>query len=271
MPQPISNSLNQLTINTLHIASIVLVSCVVFEIFLFFLDYFVNYSKLTTSGPIRRMSNIAREDGIASWFAVTQTLLAGVTCIGVAMVSKAANKSSKVILGWSLVAFFFCYMSVDDGAQIHERLGSAFKNNDSEILALFPSYPWHVFVLPVFIVFGFAMAIFLYTQLNSFSQLAAIGVGVGIMALAVGLDFIEGLDRDHPLNIYTILGRNDAWSEFTFRQFDKAGYAAARHFSKAIEETLEMMSISLFWFTFIRQIGAYSNSITLRFSNSKAN
>ena len=53
--------------------------CIAAEILFVFLDYHVNYGRLTEIGAIRRLFNIAREDSLASWFGTTQSLLIGLT------------------------------------------------------------------------------------------------------------------------------------------------------------------------------------------------
>ena len=50
-------------------------TCLAAEIAFVFLDYHVNFGRLTDIGPLRRLTNIAREDSLASWFGTTQTLL----------------------------------------------------------------------------------------------------------------------------------------------------------------------------------------------------
>ncbi len=52
---------------------IFLIAC---EIFLIIIDATINYSRWIHIGTIRRLSNIAREDGMGTWFMSTQTLLA---------------------------------------------------------------------------------------------------------------------------------------------------------------------------------------------------
>ena len=68
-----------LTINSERLARRVLIFCLLAEIVFVFLDYHINYGEWTYIGAMRRMFNTAREDGLASWFAMTQTLLAGLT------------------------------------------------------------------------------------------------------------------------------------------------------------------------------------------------
>ena len=55
-------------------------------------------------------------------------------------------------------------MAVDDGAQLHERLGSTFKAMREDVgssLDFFPSYPWQILFLPIFGTLGLFMLWFL--------------------------------------------------------------------------------------------------------------
>jgi hypothetical protein len=71
------------------------------------------------------------------------------------------------------------------------------------------------------------------------------------MACAVGLDFIEGLERDHALNLYDRIADAYDFAAFTRERFKTSEFETLRHFSKAIEETLEMFAMTLFWVTFL--------------------
>ena len=69
----------ELTFDAHRLARRVLLFCIAIEITFVILDYHVNYGEWTDIGAMRRMFNTAREDGLASWFAATQTLMAGLT------------------------------------------------------------------------------------------------------------------------------------------------------------------------------------------------
>ena len=57
---------------------------------------------------------------------------------------------------------------------------------------------------------------------------------------AVGIDFLEGLAKGHPLNILTLIREQYSLSKYT-----------VNHFAKSLEEFLEMLGITLFWVSFI--------------------
>lgn len=64
------------------------------------------------------MFNIAREDGLASWFAVTQTLFVALTLWLIYTLTKRGGGSRSKVYGWLVLTLFFAYMAVDDGAQM---------------------------------------------------------------------------------------------------------------------------------------------------------
>ena len=218
------------------------------EILLVLLDVFVNYGKFTDIGALRRLCNIAREDGMATWFASTQTLLAGLTAFLVYIISAKLNKAT---LGWLVTALFFIYMAFDDGAQIHERVGTAFKVIASRedggilywILNISPSYPWQLVFVPIFGGIGLYMSYFLWRELRVSGSRGFMMLAFACMAIAVGLDFIEGLEKKHPWNIYTLI-----------RDYYEVRSYTVWHFAKVAEEFLEMFAISLFWLVYTKHL-----------------
>ncbi len=230
------------------VVQVLFISAVVVEVLLVLLDAFINYGKFTDIGAIRRMCNIAREDGMATWFASTQTLFAGLTALVVYGFSKRLCRPS---IGWLVTALFFIYMAFDDGAQIHERVGTAFKviaeRGDDGIVGSFlsisPSYPWQLVFVPIFGVIGLYMSYFLWKELSASGSRILMFAALAAMGFAVGLDFIEGLDKTHPWNIYTLI-----------RDFFETRSYTVWHFAKVLEEFLEMLSISFFWIVFAKHL-----------------
>src|SRR3972149_11720348 len=92
------------------LASRVLLLCLATELTFVVLDYHINYGRLIDVGAMRRLLNIAREDGLASWFASTQTLLVGLTLLATFAVDRSR--------GYLILALGFLYMAVDDGAPL---------------------------------------------------------------------------------------------------------------------------------------------------------
>ncbi len=231
--------------------------CIFVEISLVLIDALINYGRLIDIGAMRRLCNIAREDGLASWFQATQTLLAGLTLWAIFLINKARQKPGRTTLSWAVLAAFFTFMSADDGAQIHERLGSTAKalfqadpsSQDpvtglSRLIEVFPSYTWQLFVLPVFIGLGLFMVFFIWHQESRAAARTYLLLAVSCFALAVGLDFFEGLDPEHRFNLLTWIQNRYAATEYT-----------VWHFAKALEEFLEMLGISLLWCLFTAHLG----------------
>jgi hypothetical protein len=83
---------------------------------------------------------------------------------------------------------------------------------------------------------GVFMVIFFWRQFRHPLRFSLVMSGLALIAAAVGLDFIEGLGRAHSWNLHVSL--EHAWSLDTH---------TVRHFSKSIEEFLEMLGTTLIW------------------------
>ncbi len=245
-----------------------LIGCIAFEVFFVLIDAFINYGKLIDIGPIRRLCNIAREDGLASWFMVIQTFMAGLTLWAIFLVERARLSTRWTRVGWGILALFFTVMAADDGAEIHERLGSTFlhvvqaapsdegpPSLGTRILELFPSYPWQALLLPFFVVMGLFLLLFLWRKLDPPSSRIVVVAALGLFVAAVGLDFIEGLEESHPWNLHT-------WIEARFHVRDPY---TVRHFAKSLEEFLEMLGITLLWMSFVKHFTRTSRQTLLDF------
>lgn len=261
----------------------IFVVCVLIEITLFLLDYHVNYGRLIDVVPIRNLVNMTREDALASWIGVTQTLLVALTLWLVFAVTRRQGRSRLVQLGWLLVALFFSYMALDDGSELHERMGSTFRvlqenaadaddaaETGGRILDIYPSYAWQALLLPFFGAMGLFVFVFLWGELGDWKSRLLVGAAISCFVLAIGLDFVEGLDEDHPLNLYTILDDRFDIESFTMERFDREAYTALRHFSKSIEETLEMLGMTLFWVAFLGHLFRTAPDLRFRFGDRSA-
>ena len=256
----------------------VLWTCVALEIGLVLLDYHVNYGGLTEISALRRLANITREDSLASWIGTTQTLLVALTLWAIVLVVRRTTKSRWRRAGWLVLACFFTFMAVDDGAMLHERLGTAVSEMNSAeadegggetavggLLDAFPSYAWQALFLPFFAATGIFLLVFLHRELAGQRLLWIVLVALSCFALAVVLDFIEGLEPEHPLNLYTYLTRTFDFGDYTEYRFGHDAYDTIGHFSKSIEESLEMLANTLFWYVFLRAYVRLAPDVRLRF------
>jgi hypothetical protein len=246
----------------------IFIVCLIAELLFVLLDAVVNYAEFSEYGQIRRLFNITREDSLATWFMVIQTFVAGLLLGLIALVQRSRGDSRRRMAGWVFLAGFFIYMSADDGAKIHERLGSMFASayesrgsvvQDSlvgKVQALFPSYDWQLVALPLLAAAGLFMLLFLWREFHVRNERLLLVTAAGCMVLAVALDFIEGLDGDHGWNIQLWILETFSLSKYT-----------VRHFAKSLEEFLEMLAISLLLMLFVRHlIRVTEQRLTLNFS-----
>jgi hypothetical protein len=251
-------------------------TAVAIEISLVVLDFAFNYARPDGPGPIRRLFNITREDALPSWFATTQTLLITLTlCVITALVIRRRD-SALSRWGWTGVTAFFLYMAIDDGTKLHERVGSTlgdiFEGSSdadgswmSRVVDTFPSYNWQLFMMPMFAIAGSALLLFLWRELKERRNRVLLLVALACLVVAVGMDFIEGLDEEHPWNFYAGL---DRWLELDDRAgawFGKSGFEAVIHFSKSVEELLEMLANTLLWVAFLRHLVGMCRELRFRF------
>jgi len=94
---------------------------------------------------------------------------------------------------------------------------------------------------------------------------------ISLQVFSVGMDFVEGLDPDHRWNLYTAISDRYHLEPWTQARFGETAYDALRHFSRSIEETLEMAAISILWFLFLRHLGVVASDVRIRFLTKESN
>jgi hypothetical protein len=257
----------------------VFLACAGLELTFVLLDYFINYRRGVDIVYIRRMFNITREDSIASWFTITQTMLAALTAWGIWLLARARRRSVAMAAvdkgrhgtgsgagaaGWLVIAIFLTYMALDDGATIHERLGSTLKDAQRDgSLHGFPSYFWQIIFVPLFGFMGLFMMWFFWRQAHLRRQAVVVAIALGCMAFAVGMDFIEGLEPEHDWNIYTALANRLDFGDFARRNSSNE-YQTLLHFSKSLEETIEALSMTLLWVVLLGELMRQASGIRVR-------
>lgn len=262
----------KLTVDSERLARRVILFCLLAEVLFVFLDYHVNYGEWTDIGAMRRLFNTAREDGLASWFATTQTLLTGLTLGFIYLSLKNRSGARGKATGWLILAIFFIYMAVDDGAQLHERVGSTvetIRSNAGSSFDFFPSYTWQLVFLPSFGALGLFMLVFLWRELQATSSRVLLLTAISFQVFAVGMDFLEGLEPTHRWNLYAIISDNYDLEPWTEARFGESAYDTLAHFSRSIEEALEMAAISIFWFLFLRHLSVVAGDLRVRFLTLK--
>lgn len=268
------SSVARLILSPRRVLLFVFLFCGLAELTFFLLDWHINYGRVAAA-PIRNLLNTTREDGLASWFGVTQTAFVALTLWVVFLTVRAREYTRWVVLGWLLLALLFSYMAFDDGSAFHERMGSTFKlaqksatKTGSGVLSIFPSYPWQVLFLPLFAAAGLFMLVFLWLQFKTlFPRLLLLG-GIGCFVFAVGLDFVEGLEEDHPLNLNAMIGDIPFVIDYAADRFDRKGYTAVRHFQKSLEETMEMFGMTLLWLSFLHYWMGIATEFRIRWTGN---
>lgn len=252
----------RLEVDAQKMITMLFISLVAFEVFFVLADAIINVERLTDLGPIRRFFNITREDGVASWFAVTQTWMLGLTAAFLYLLVRTDGGERWRRTGWAIIALFLLYMAMDDGSKFHERVGSAVKeiikgdDDDSRQIGFFPSYTWQLVFLPIFGAFGLFIVWFLNKELTVARDKLLVVTAVGLLVLAVVADFFEGLEMDHPINLHGWI--KETWDLSTYQ---------VRHYSKAIEEFMEMLSMTFLWIVFLRHLTRIAPAIDIQFRN----
>lgn len=225
----------------------VFLGCLIVEVALVYLDLTVNWLRWSDSGAMRRLFNTTREDGLASWFMVSQTLVTAVVAWVIFTVLLHQRTAAARRVGWLIIALFFTYMCIDDGAMVHERIGTAFENSTG--IGGYPSYAWQYVLLPFFALMGVFMLLFLWREMPRAADRARVAAAVGLFVLAVAMDFVEGMDEG-----YRWLSAAAGWESETIR-----------HFSKSLEEFFEMVGMSIFLVTFIGYLASIAPRLEVRF------
>ena len=229
----------------------VFAACLAIELGLVVLDYLVNWNRLSQTGAIRRLFNITREDGLASLFAVIQTFIISLVCWCIYLVHKSPQTGLLVYrLGWLSLALFFTYLAIDDGAMVHERIGTAFSSANQDIKL--PSYGWQVVLAPAFVMAGLLVFRFLWRLDARYIRRDWLIYALACLGAAVGIDFIEGMENG-------------------FRYVSESTgipIKTVSHFSKSLEEFIEMLGLTFFLMLFLRYLMIQTYHVTIIISNA---
>lgn len=240
-------------------ARFVLLFGMVSAVLFVYLDYYVHYGRVVGISALGDLCNMTREDSLASWFQVTQTLCTACTLWMIYGSCTDDKRWRSPRRGWCVLACFFSFMAVDDGVLLHERIGTAVQAlmvQAGRCVDCFPSYWWQLALLPLFAALGLFTFCFLWREPGNRYSRMLVSMALCLFALAVGLDFLEGLDAGHRWNLYAMFADNDAVRTFTLRRFARPAFDTLVHFSKSIEECLELMGMSMFFALFLRHLGA---------------
>lgn len=242
-----------------RLARIVLATITLLAVNLLLLDVVLNFYNLTGLRAIRELFNIELESSIGNWISSIVYLTVAVSLWGTFALLKTTQRFSLRNLGWLFLSLAFTYLALDDGAAIHERMGTALKQFSNSnrhvdnfqlvhsIVDSFPSYYWQVIFTPIFIVVGVFMLFHLYRELASKKLLFLVVLSFVIFASAQGLDYLEGIKYHFP----------------TLKEYLGISTKTWRHYQKGVEECLEMIGMGLLAYTFLMNLFYRIGTITL--------
>lgn len=216
-----------------------LLALVAAEIALVVLDYLLNYSYWVDSRSIRRLFNIAREDSLANFLASVQSLAVAAIAWLVYLHARRAPGGRR----WAVVATFFAYLGLDDGARIHERVGTATES----WFEFFPSYTWQIVYVPFFAAAAVFTIIVIWRETRERILRFAAFAAPTCWAVGTILDYIDGRE-----------GTEERIAESFGLSTDDLG-----HYSKVTEEFLEALGTSIFLFVFLRLLIARAGAVTV--------
>ena len=210
-------------------------SCAICALLVGAADLCLVYFDLSPSTIMARSFDITREESLCTWFSSAQALLAGLVAAAIGVHSR-KHDSTFVMLGWTIVALFFIYVSLDDTAKLHERLGTTLRVKSEQITDVplsdwFPSWGWQLFIAPVFMAMGVFILFFLWRVVAVGLRLWVL-VALGLLGFAVALDFIEGLELE-ALSSYS-----------------------STHLTQLLEEVVEMLGTTTFLFIFLSTLNS---------------
>jgi hypothetical protein len=155
------------------------------------------------------------------------------------------------------------YVALDDAAEIHERIGTTVADavakgaakggwleGVAEWIESYPSYVWQVAVGPLFLAAGVFMLLFLWRELVRPGQRGLFLAALGCFALAMMLDFTEGIDSLFERARQAV----PTWSDYTLT-----------HPPRVLEECLEMIGTAMLGWVFVAQLGLLCDPVKIVF------
>jgi hypothetical protein len=196
-------------------------------------DSVLTFHDVTGYYVFNRIFDMTREESIPNWYASILLFCIALTCV-LTYVIQRVRVERQVAVPWLFFGAFFTFLSMDDGAKIHERLGSFFRELTEEgdgifwvfqdLLESASTYSWQIFVLPVFLFVGFFMLLWGYQHVKNTKTHGWILLGGVSIAVALSLDYFEGLVDNDVIDL-----SDRAFSEYTIE-----------HYQRVAEEFLEM-------------------------------
>jgi len=176
---------------------------------------------------IRDYMNITQEKNVPTFFSF-------IIMVCVFLVYFLIYKEKKQYY-WLVISLFFLYLGFDDMFKIHENIGSDVGHRVVEegLDKEFTSYYWQAVFMPMFALFGLFIVYITskaFLKINCKKCIVMLFAGFGLYAVAIGMDFYEGMDTD----LFWILER-----------FETLEYDDIVDLMRATEEAIEMLGGTL--------------------------
>ena len=211
------------------------------------LDYVGNRSHWISSDSLRDVANVGREDSLHNFVSSVQELaIAGVALVLYLHARRAETRWAR--FEWGVALGFFTWVGVDDGAALHERIGTALEND----VSFFPSYAWQVIFVPIFTTAMLVTAHVVFRSRRASWTRTLFLAGFGCYVLGVVLDYLEGRAGAYD-GLASAVG---------------ATVSTVSHYSRVVEEFAEDVGASLFLVVLLRHllctVGSFRLTVTSR-------
>ncbi len=159
--------------------------------------------------------------------------------------------------GWRLISLFFFYIAIDDATRLHERIGSAVESEMESgsmqfligLRAYFFGYHWQMVLGPIFLVMGLYILFFVWRNMSP--QKWKVVLALGLYSVAVVMDYFEAIEGWPYPQLASTFG--------TTQQ-------SAIHYSKGIEEVVEMLGTTFLLIAFSRHFMEKARKLQVQFS-----
>jgi hypothetical protein len=176
-------------------------------------------------GELARQLNVLQEGNVTAWFSATLLLAAAVLLAAVAWAAR--SRGDRDAVWWWVLAGGFVYLSLDEGAALHETLiGPIGELTDA---SGFFRYAWIIVAIPVVVILFFVFLGFL-RRLPPVTRRWCLISGAVFLSGAIGVEAIGGAVED----VLTFHG--------------------AHRIFVSLEELLENLGAALFIATLLRHI-----------------
>ena len=217
--------------------TMVVLSLVVAHVCVQYIKFFLGHDAQL---GFERQFNLVKENNIPTWYSSSALLLSAVLLGMIGLVNK--REDNLYTLHWFGLAAIFLFLSIDEAASLHEKLGFELLNPMLKSIGYFHGFGYFPWVI--------AGATFtLIVALAYLRFLAALPSQTGSLFLIAGTLFVGGALGMEMLEARYIYYYSEA--DFTYYMF------------VAVEECLEMLGVVLFLYALLLHLGSRVRGIQI--------